>query len=458
MKWKRIIFGVCVSLVLLIGNVRAESRANSDYIVYLKSPPVMRLMQTNEQTAKRNYITVSESELTKLLSENAVEFYEPNYEINLFESFSAVQSEEQWNLENIRLSKAWKIGCYGNDVKVGVIDSGVYTHPDLTANLIEGHNYLTGTDDTNDNIGHGTFVSGIIAAEANNEYIDGIAYHAKIVPLKCFDNGYETKVSMIADAIYDAVDEYGCKVINMSFGMSESYTSKTLQLAIKYAQQNGCILVASVGNDGNGTVYYPANYDGVVGAGSVDKDNNISWFSQMNSTVDVVAPGQGLTSVSIPGFKDNSGTSFSAPHVSAMAAIAKCIDENITSAEFQSILQKTSTQLGEGEYNTSFGYGLINVQAMADEMLKNTEVFISPIEKTNESANVRIYNNSGKQLSSKGIVAEYTNGKFIGFHTKDISLPPGGTDMLNGGYDNNVKFMLWSDFESLKPLAACREK
>ena len=447
------IFGVCVGLVLFIGNAYADS-GGDEYIVYLKPPP--NRMRAVHSDINKDYIAVSERKLQKLLVEDAVSFYEPNYEVKLFEDFSGAQSEEQWNLEHIKLSKAWQIGCYGNDVKVGVIDSGVYNHPDLTANLLDGHNYLTASDDTSDNIGHGTFVSGIIAAEANNEYIDGIAYHAKIVPLKCFDNGYETKASVIADAIYDAVDEYGCKVINMSFGMPKSTTSTTLQLAVRYALQNGCILVASVGNDGNGAVYYPAKYDGVVGVGAVDKNNQISWFSQRNNTVDVVAPGQGLASVSIPSFNKNSGTSFSAPHVTAMAAIAKCIDESITAEKFQDILQKTSTRLGTDEYNTDYGYGLINVQAMIDEMLKNTKVFISPTEKIRSNANVRIYNNSTDVLSAVGIAAEYDDGRFIGFRTKDISLPPGKTDILNCENNKNVKFMLWSDFESLKPLAACR--
>lgn len=456
MKGKKVMFGAFISVVFLLGHSAYADSGGDDYIVYLKTPQ-NRIRAAQSETNK-NYITASADELQKLLKDGNVTFYEPNCEVKLFEDFSGDQATGQWNFDSIKLSKAWQIGCYGNDVKVGVIDSGVYKHPDLTANLFDGHNYLTGSDDTADNIGHGTFVSGIIAAEANGEYIDGIAYHAKIVPLKCFDNGYTTKASMIADAIYDAVDIYGCDVINMSFGMQQSLTSTTLQLSIKYAQQNGCILVASAGNDGNSTVYYPAKYDGVIGVGAVDKNNQLSRFSQKNNTVDVVAPGQGISSISIPAFNKSSGTSFSAPHVSAMAAIAKCIDENITAAEFQDILQKTSTQLGEGEYNTSFGYGLINIQAMIDEMLKGTEVFISPIEKTNGGTNVTLYNNGSRQLSAKGIVAEYNEKQLAGFVTKDINLQSNETVVLNGGQNNNVKFMLWSGWENLKPLTVCKEK
>lgn len=458
MRWKQAVFGACVCFLLLIGiHAGANYEMSGKYIIHLKAP--QSKIRSVYGGVSRNFVTASEEELQKLLADNKVAFYEPNCEVKLFEDFSSGQTIGQWNLDSIRLPKAWKIGCCGNDVKVGVIDSGVFQHPDLTTNLLDGHNYLTDSTDTADNIGHGTFIAGIIAAEANNKYIDGVAYHAKIVPLKCFDNGYTTTAAMIADAIYDAVDVYGCDVINMSFGMTQNETSMTLQLSIKYAQQNGCILVASVGNDGNGTVYYPAGYDGVIGVGATDKNNQLCYFSQKNVTVDVVAPGRELESVSVPGYDKNAGTSFSAPHVSAMAAIAKCIDEDISPREFQNILKTTSTQLGEGEYNTSFGYGLIDIQSMVNEMLKNTEVFISPAEKTGGSMNVKIYNNTDKQLSAKGIAAEYDGKRFLGFSAKDISLPPGEVVSLNSnGQDNDVKFMLWSGFDSLKPCAAYREK
>lgn len=310
-----------------------------------------------------------------------VEYYEADCEVKLFEDYDNSNPEySQWNLSAISIDKAWNIGCYGNDIKVGVIDSGIYEHPDLKNNISKGYNYINSTTDTTDNIGHGTYVSGIIAAECNDEYITGIAHQVKIVPLKCFDNNIETKASMIANAIYDAVDVYGCDVINMSFGMDESLTNKTLQLSVAYAIQHGCIVVASVGNDGNSTEYYPAKYDGVIGVGSINENNELSWFSQYNSTVDVVAPGEIIQSVSIDGYDKDSGTSFSAPHISAVAAIAKCIDNEITAEEFMKLIETTSTECEldtQTGYDVYFGYGLVNVQSIINDMLKDTPVFLS---------------------------------------------------------------------------------
>ena len=320
MKLKIVLGILCIFIALLPAYAQEES-----YIV--KFNDSFQLFGEGEtiNAPYRNFCSVSREELTKLLDMGVVEYYEPDYEVVLFEDYNATDVESQWNLSAINIGKAWDIGCYGNNIRVAVIDSGVYAHPDLKGNLISGYNYIKNSTDTSDNIGHGTYVSGIIAAESNGEYITGIAPKVKIVPLKCFDANDRTTTSMIANAIYDAVDVYGCDIINMSFGTTGSNT--TLKLSVEYAIQKGCIIVASVGNDGSTKEYYPAKYDNVIGVGATDEDNVISWFSQRNNTVDVVAPGENVKSVSIEGYGKSSGTSFSCPHVSAVAAIAKCIDK-----------------------------------------------------------------------------------------------------------------------------------
>ena len=126
----------------------------------------------------------------------------------------AVASAWQWTM--IGFQSFWDAETYGNDVRVAVIDSGCSAHTDLTDNILPGKNYFDGSTDVTDDIGHGTHISGIIAAQLNDIGINGAAPKAKIVPLKCFRNGESPTNAMLIEAIDDAVNVYGCRVINMS--------------------------------------------------------------------------------------------------------------------------------------------------------------------------------------------------------------------------------------------------
>ena len=433
MKFKYMLGIILIFFAFTLG---AKAESGQKYIVYLK------------QKSQKPYTVMDEAELSEYLKLDMVEFYEPDYEVPLMEDF-AMRGVGAWNLNAINVQKAWDIGCYGNYVTVAVIDSGAYAHPDLANNLLPGHNYLDDNSDTSDDVGHGTYVSGIIAAEANGEYIDGVANRAKIVPLKCFSNNKSTSVSMICDAIDDAVKKYHADVINMSLGMSQSLTTQALQDTIQYAVQSGCIVVAAVGNYGNSTIYYPAGYSDVVGVGSVDSNLGKSSFSQYNTSVYVVAPGGAVSSVSIEGFTHNSGTSFACPHVAAMAAIAKCIDKNITASGFKAILAETSTDLGSSGYDTSYGYGLINIEAMVDKMLENTPVFMSPVDEADDSVEVTVYNNTQNPLYASGFAAGYKNGVLTQISISDISLSAKYTTKMTCLKEDNVRFMLWDNFEPL---------
>ena len=94
------------------------------------------------------------------------------------------------------------------------------------------------------------------------------------------------------------------------------------------------------------------------------------------------------------------------------------------------ILQNTSAPLGTDADKTYFGYGLIDVQDMVFEMLKDTEYFISPIARTSLGTSVKIFNNKSEYLNAMGIVAEYESGRLTGLDFKSISLPPGKTEVL----------------------------
>ncbi len=460
MKWK-VLF--CVLCAFLIGyTAHAEDET---YIVQFNNKVQTFETDSGERHESRNYITATYEELQEYLDAGLVEYYEPDYEVELLETFTSEDVENtQWNLDTIRITKPWDIGCYGNDVVVGVIDSGCYAHPDLINNLLTGRNYTSvDLQNTDDNIGHGTYVSGIIASECNGEYTDGIAHRAKIVPLKCFDNGVVTQTSMISDAIYDAIDLYDCDVINMSLGIPKSKITKTLENAINYAIKNGCIVVAAVGNDGGITEYYPAKYDDVIGVGSIDRNGEVSSFSQRNATVDCVAPGRAVKSVSIDGYNKDSGTSFSAPHISAMAAIAKCIDESITPQEFMEILMNTSRHPDDAEnlekqYDFNYGYGIADAEKMFDKLLENEKYFLAPVSVINNQISTVIYNNSDANLIAKSIIANYLNNLFDNVIVADLDIPPGEYCNIQCELpEEKTKIMIWSDMTTLMPLTPYRE-
>ena len=321
-----------------------------------------------------------------------VEYIEPDYEVTLFEKPQDTEYEMPENYRIMQLYSAWGIGCFGNGVKVGVIDSGAYPHPDLIGNLSHGYNYRDKNLNTYDDNGHGTFVSGLIAASRNQFGGAGVSPKAVIIPLKCFGAGMTTSLSCIVEAIYGAVDEFGCQIINMSFGLENNPNS--LAEAVAYAANSGAIIVAAVGNDGTDRLYYPAAYENVIGVGSVNNDKSVSNFSQKNNSVFVTAPGFYTYGLDINGgYKSGYGTSFSTPVVSATIAIAKSANPNLDAACVRRLLATSSEDLGEYGYDIYYGYGLINITEMLRLLLNDNEWFVSPISYDNGLFTAIILNN-----------------------------------------------------------------
>lgn len=399
--------------------------------------------------------------------EDYIEYTSQNSRVTLIEGeetispFSLPEDElysEQWQLQLINADAGWKLETYGNDIKVAVIDSGCFEHEDLKNNLLEGKNYLTGTTDVTDNNGHGTHVSGIIAAEMNDVGIVGVAPKAKIVPLKCFDPSHDTYVEDILDAIYDAVDVYGCKIINMSWGLKND--DPFLQEAIDYADSKDVILIAAVGNYGSTTMYYPAAYENVIGVSSVGIEKNKSSFAQYNKSVLVTASGEKVKSTyKDGGYQILQGTSQAAPMVSGLAAVALSMNEDMTSEEFRQLLTETAEDLGENGYDVKFGYGLVNEEALINRLMQNVEYYVSPINIRGGDAYVLIKNNTESILKASSIFSEYNQGKFIGCNETQITLLPDKEIIVKTKNNSNkISHFLWSGLDNLMTLATKRDK
>ena len=180
--------------------------------------------------------------------------------------------------------------------------------------------------------GHGTMVASVVRL---------VAPTAKIMPLKAFQADGSSNTFDLISAIYYATDN-GATIINMSFNMKAS--SAELDRAIRYASDRKVVLVASVGNDGNEILVYPAAYPEVKGVASLDKFSMRSGFSNYGPMlVTLAAPGEGLI-VAYPGgnYASAWGTSFSAPMVAGAISLLKQVNPSWTAAQIEMELKRSA--------------------------------------------------------------------------------------------------------------------
>lgn len=225
-----------------------------------------------------------------------------------------------------------------------------------------------------DDNGHGTHVSGIIGATTNNLIgVAGASRKTKIMPVKALDSaGFGTSAE-IADAIYYATNN-DADVINMSLG-GDSY-SKAVDDAVQYANANHVTIFAAVGNDGNATLKYPANYPNVIGVGATTNKDSHAPFSNFNTSVDLSAPGQEVYSTlpiynvaaNSAGSSNNydymTGTSMASPLAAAVAAEALTEKRDMLPSDVLAVMTNPSNvaDLGIVGWDPLFGAGRINLE------------------------------------------------------------------------------------------------
>lgn len=317
--------------------------------------------------------------------EEAIAFYEPNYKVTLLEDS---EYPIAWNITTLNM-EVTRNEWTGEGIRVAIIDTGLYPNqPDLDYSKVEqGWNYALANTDTADTHGHGTFVTGVIAAIPQNGLgTDGVAPEATIIPLKVTDDQNSSTVERIITAIQDAVTKYECDVINLSMGTTSD--SISLKQVVESLPED-VVLVAAAGNDGDTTYQFPAAYPRTIAVGSVNQSEVVSAFSQKNDQLTIVAPGESLlgldnTSLFYPNTVSGSGTSYAAPHVTGAAALAKQAKPTLTAQEFQEALIETAKDLGEVGYDTSYGYGLIQIDALMDRIttFRMTSILISESEQS----------------------------------------------------------------------------
>jgi len=231
-----------------------------------------------------------------------------------------IDSEQQWAFEQIQAWQVPKTDRSDSQVLVAVLDTGIDRyHEDLSGKVIDQINF-TECPEVDDIYGHGTHVAGIIAArDDNNIGIIGLAPECSLMNVKVADDNGRCKLSALADGIIWAVDN-GVNVINISIEIQEP-TSR-LEEAVNYAWDNGAVVVAAAGNEGNDTPVYPAAYDNCIAVTALRENDTLAPLANHGKWVSVAAPGFEIYST-LPGddYGYKHGTSFAAAYVSGLAAI-----------------------------------------------------------------------------------------------------------------------------------------
>ena len=311
-------------------------------------------------------------EFNSVESEDIPEFNEDN------DTFEFINSAP-WHFTTINADKAASLVKSPQDVVVAVCDSGYEEgHEDLRGRSVAGFSFVDQNYDTRPNTHHGTMVAGIIVGRENSLVnASGIAPFVKIMPLKITTKKGSTTLSTIVDCIKYGADN-GAKVINVSF---TGVNNDSIEEAGRYARERGALLVYSAGNQGRNRRTWPDHKNVFIIGGTQQNNSRWNcnrWYKKCGSNfgdfVDVVAPAKDVFTtrayVTFGGdtHSDPNGTSFSAPIVSAIAALVFSVNPNFSPDQVEDIISSTTQTVGSGS-NYVYGYGQVDAEAAVKKAL-----------------------------------------------------------------------------------------
>lgn len=349
--------------------------------------------------------------LKKLEQDPAVAFVQPNWLVFAADAENEQVSaqpekpftvndpdyaEKQWYLQRINSSRAWGLASASNGfdgifstIDVAVIDSGVdLDHPEFKGLLLSGQNYVSPGAKVSDDCGHGTHVTGLIAALANNNIgIAGVAPKVRIDPRKVL---YQTEgfscvgsVANVATAIQDAVGNAD-DIINLSIELPVSFCGTgsdcdtVMRSAIQNAASKGILIIAAAGNS-SAPVAYPAAFPQVMAVAATTYDDKHASYSNTGTQVEISAPGgasatnNGIYSTwpthgicqnsksTTSGFCPLAGTSMAAAIVTGAAALVWSVNPDQTAVEVRQLLRDSATPINGSP--SEVGDGRLDVYA-----------------------------------------------------------------------------------------------
>jgi len=270
------------------------------------------------------------------------------------------------------------------NVTVAILDTGIdYTHADLNGSVSWGANFTDGVDESGlstamDDNGHGTAAAGVVAAADDDHGVVGVAPGTELYAMKVLNSEGDGYMRWLISGIESALDgedgELGTSddadVLSMSLGGSEG--SSALANIIEEASEHA-VVVSSAGNDGDGdittnNVTYPAKYPGAIAVAATNQSDQTTVWSAEGDEIELAAPGHEIRTTWPSGKKVKSGTSFSAPHVSGVAALVIAQDladgtRDLSKTAVRHRLQNATLDIESSGIDPKSGYGLI----LADE-------------------------------------------------------------------------------------------
>lgn len=294
---------------------------------------------------------------------------------------------DQRSRQAIHLPAAHEYSKGDAQITVAVLDTGIdLSHPELAKTLIPGHDfvniidgagkfvgdYLGYDEDPDDEVGHGTHVAGIIAAQGLEMPL-GVVPQCKILPVRvlgAMKRGSKKVGAGLVDNINSGIKwaiDQGADVINMSLGIQHTGGGLPHEDVVDYARRKGVSIVAASGNDGQEQLYYPGALPHVIAVGALDKSGDIAHFSTYGRQVDFAAPGTDIYSTYIgDDYGFSTGTSHASPFVAGAIALLKSYarqkhDRDLSDRQIKHVLKHTSDKVDKRFKHTKAGFGRLNL-------------------------------------------------------------------------------------------------
>ena len=381
-------------------DVDSEIVENYEALSKVDTEANLKLADSDLDSSLRRFVLIrsknktTEQLISELKNRPDVIAASPNYKVR--RNLSAVQEElipndssfdVLWGIKKIRAPEVWTYTTGSRDIFVGVIDSGIYQHEDLNANIASEYGLNTTTVDGEfdvtfsawnmDRIGHGTHVAGTIGAVGDNSIgVAGVNWQVSLIPLRIFDdNDYETinqeiRVLNHIAGLLDADPDLKIASVNLSLGAYLPYTPEEMQKNVYWMayrtldRMNRTLIVVAAGNDGlevgkpapfddpfdnhsfsQDQYCYPTSFSGLdnlIVVGAIVSDDTAAYFTNFGNSVDIAAPGYEIFSTYSPlngaNYIYQNGTSMATPHVAGAIALLKSAFPNATTSQIKKAL------------------------------------------------------------------------------------------------------------------------